>query len=192
MVFQNPDNQLVSSSCIREIAFGPENIGLVRDEIKHRVDKIVEYLGLNEILDSPPTELSGGQKQKVAIASALALEPKILVFDEPSSNLDPLSTQNLIKIINNINDELKTTIVIVEHKLEYFLNIATHIICIKDGEIELFGKTNEVVENEKFYDIGIQIPPFLRLFYGLKKIKAYDGRLPLFSAEGIKILKNLI
>lgn len=192
MVFQNPDNQLIASTCEREIAFGPENLGLPRNEIKERVEFIIQLLKLHDIKDSSPNELSGGQKQKVAIAAALALRPKILVFDEPTSNLDLETTEKLVEIIRMIKDQLNTTIIIVEHRLEPFLAIATHIMCMKDGKIVLHDETDRVIKDDAFYQLGVQVPVILKIFNRLIKDRVYDGPIPVDLDHGMKILQNLV
>ncbi|MFX0099396.1 MAG: energy-coupling factor ABC transporter ATP-binding protein [Candidatus Hodarchaeota archaeon] len=192
MVFQNPDNQLISSSCDREIVFGPENLGLPREEIKERLESTIQLLGLEEIRDKSPTELSGGQKQKVAIAAMLALQPDVLVFDEPSSNLDVSSSINLFQIIKTINESLNTTIIIVEHRLELFLQIATHVICVDDGRIILHDEKEKVIQDDRFHGLGIQIPVILKLFKKLHDKSFFSGNLPITSREGIDILRELV
>lgn len=192
MVFQNPDNQLVSSSCEREIAFGPENLGIPRAEIGERVESSIQLLGLEEIRDCSPNELSGGQKQKVAIAAALALKPSVLVFDEPTSNLDPESISKLGGIIEAIKAKLNSTIIIVEHRLEPFLNIATHIACMKDGRILLHDNVENVVHSEVFYRIGVQVPVILKIIHQLHSDGVYSGSFPLDAEGGLSILKGLL
>ncbi|MEX2684332.1 MAG: energy-coupling factor ABC transporter ATP-binding protein [Candidatus Sigynarchaeota archaeon] len=192
MVFQNPENQLVSSSCEREIAFGPENLGIPRSEISERVEYVIQLLGLQEIRDNSPNELSGGQKQKVAIAAALALKPKVLVFDEPTSNLDPESISKLGGIIEMIKTQLNSTIIIVEHRLEPFLNIATHIACMKDGTVILYDTTDNVVHNNAFYQLGVQVPVLLKIFHQLYNDGIYSGSFPLCTEKSLSVLRELL
>ncbi len=192
MVFQNPDNQLVSSSCEREIAFGPENIGIPRAEIGERVESAIQLLDLQALRDSSPNELSGGQKQKVAIAAALALKPSVLVFDEPTSNLDPESITKLVGIIETIKTRLNSTIIIVEHRLEPFLKVATHVTCMQDGAIVLHDTTENAIRNEIFYQIGVQVPVVLRIFNRLTKEGIYTGPIPLEMEKGLSILQELL
>ncbi len=192
MVFQNPDNQLVSSTCEREIAFGPENLGIPRSEIGERVESTIQLLGLQGIRDSSPNELSGGQKQKVAIAAALALKPSVLVFDEPTSNLDPESISKLGGIIETIKIQLNSTIIIVEHRLEPFLKVATHIACMKDGAVMLHDTTENIVRNEVFYQIGVQVPVLLKIFHKLHNEGVYSGPFPLDTEGGLSVLKGLL
>jgi energy-coupling factor transporter ATP-binding protein EcfA2 len=192
MVFQNPDNQLVSSSCEREIAFGPENLGIPREEIGERVESAIQLLDLQALRDSSPNELSGGQKQKVAIAAALALKPSVLVFDEPTSNLDPESITKLVGIIETIRTRLNSTIIIVEHRLEPFLKVATHVACIQDGAVVLHDTTENAIHNEIFYQLGVQVPVVLKIFNQLTKERIYTGPFPIDMEKGLSILQDLL
>ncbi len=192
MVFQNPDNQLVSSSCEREIAFGPENLGITRGEIGERVESAIQLLDLQALRDSSPNELSGGQKQKVAIAAALALKPSVLVFDEPTSNLDPESITKLVRIIETIKTRLNSTIIIVEHRLEPFLKVATHVACMQDGAVVLHDTTKNAIRNEIFYQLGVQVPVVLRIFNQLAKEHIYTGPFPIDMEKGLSILQDLL
>lgn len=192
MVFQNPDNQLVSSTCEREIAFGPENLGLPREEIASRLEDAMSMLDLNPIRDTSPNELSGGQKQRVAIAAALALRPKILVFDEPSSNLDPDATHQLFETIAGVNRTLGTTIIIVEHKLELFLELATHVLCVENGCIRIHDDVAGAIERDEFFTMGLQVPVLIKLFKALKDRGLASGPPPVNSTDGIARLRSLL
>ncbi len=192
MVFQNPDNQLVASSCEREVAFGPENLGLPKGEIKARIEEVVSLLGLDSIRYTSPTELSGGQKQKVAIAAALALHPKILVFDEPSSNLDPASIKRLASVIQDLNKNLGTTIIIVEHNLEAFLEIATHVLCIKDGKVILHDEVSRALQGDVIYSLGVQIPIVYKLFKKLVETRMYAGEIPVDVTAAFVLLRKMM
>ncbi|NMC05762.1 MAG: ABC transporter ATP-binding protein [Candidatus Lokiarchaeota archaeon] len=192
MVFQNPDNQLVCSSCEREIAFGPENLGIPRSEIHDRVESAIQLLDLQPIREISPNELSGGQKQKVAIAAALALNPSVLVFDEPTSNLDPESITKLVSVIETIKTRLHSTIIIVEHRLEPFLKVATHMACMKDGKIIMHDKTENVIQDESFYQLGVQVPVVMRIFNQLRKERLHDGPIPVDMEKGLSMLQGLL
>ncbi|MBD3185504.1 ATP-binding cassette domain-containing protein [Candidatus Bathyarchaeota archaeon] len=190
MVFQNPDNQLVSSSCEKEIAFGPENLGLPREIIKDRVEFAIQMLDLEGIREKTPVELSGGQKQKIAIAAALALQPEIIVLDEPSSNLDPGSTLKLRDAISSINKRMDTTIIIVEHRMEVFLALSTHVACMKAGRIIMHDETNEVVKKREFHQLGVQLPATVELFKTLADEGLHQGNLPLDIKGACALLED--
>ncbi|HDO42341.1 MAG TPA: ABC transporter ATP-binding protein, partial [Candidatus Bathyarchaeota archaeon] len=118
LVFQNPENQLFALTVEKDVAFGLENLGVPRDEIRRRVDWALKITGIYELKDRAPFELSGGQQQRVAIASVLAMQPEIIVLDEPTSSLDPLSAKNILDVIHRLNKDLGITIILVEHRLD--------------------------------------------------------------------------
>ncbi|MCK5152674.1 MAG: ABC transporter ATP-binding protein, partial [Candidatus Thorarchaeota archaeon] len=132
LVFQNPANQLVTLNVAKEIAFGPENLGVDPIEIRERVEALIEKMGLEYIREKHPHEMSGGQQQLVAIAATLALQPQILVADEPTSNLDPKSAEKILGILADLNKQ-GMTIVLVEHRLDLVSRNATRIILMNKG-----------------------------------------------------------
>lgn len=149
MVFQNPDNQLVSSIVEEDIEFGPENLNLSEEEVKQRVDKAIQVMGLTDLRLKSPYQLSGGQKQRVAVASALAMEPSYLVLDEPTSMLDRKCRKELILYLNKLNKEYGLTIILITHSMEDLID-ADRIIYIEQGQIatdktpvELFNQCME-------------------------------------------------
>ncbi|MHA1679861.1 MAG: energy-coupling factor ABC transporter ATP-binding protein [Promethearchaeota archaeon] len=192
MVFQNPDNQLVTSSCEKEIAFGVENLGLPREEIRKRIEFSVKMLDLESILHSTPVSLSGGQKQKVAIAAALALHPKILVFDEPSSNLDPESGLQLFEAIKQVNESLNATIIIVEHRMDLFLQIATHVLCMRDGRVVLHDTTQNVIKDPIFHELGVQVPAVVQLFKKLMDAGIPFDSFPVSARDAVRVLTTMM
>lgn len=135
MVFQDPENQLFLSSVEREIAFGLENMGLPRSEIRRRVREALRLFGLEGLSDKAPYELSGGQQQKVAIASVMVLEPEVLAMDEPTANLDPLSALEILALVRKLVDEKGITAIVVEHRMELALRFATRLIAMDRGRI---------------------------------------------------------
>ena len=148
-VFQNPFTQIsgVKDTVFEEIAYGLENLGLDKEEIISRVEKILKLLEIEKLRDRNPYDLSGGQKQRVALASIIAMDPDILVIDEPTSQLDPKGTEDIFKIINLMANEGKT-IILVEHKLELIAEYAQNILVFDEGEIILSGKAEEVLNNK--------------------------------------------
>ncbi len=162
MVFQNPDNQLVAALVEEEIAFGLENLGVSPDNIREQIVKISSTLGLQHLLSSPPHRLSGGQKQRVAIASVLALEPDVLVLDEPTSMLDPSGRKDVLEEILRLRERGKT-IVLVTHDMNEALQ-ADRVLVLNQGKIFLSGSPekcfSQVAELKK---IGLGIPPAAEL-----------------------------
>ena len=158
MVFQNPDNQIVCPVVEEEIAFGPENLGFDSGEIKRRIDWALQIVGLEELKDHAPHLLSGGQKQKLAIASVLAMLPNYLIMDEPSSMLDPLGRQELLEHLRILNKQNGITIIFISHNLEDLIQ-ADRVVVIDKGSIYLQGTPREVFADEaKLAAIGLEPP----------------------------------
>lgn len=134
MVFQNPDNQLVSPVIEEEIAFGPENLNLSEDEIERRVEEVLEIVGLGELRHMSPHMLSGGQKQRVAIAAALAMRPAYLVLDEPTSMLDQTGRQGILDYLRELNKRQGITIILISHNMEDLAG-ADRVILLQEGSI---------------------------------------------------------
>ena len=193
MVFQNPENQLFSSTVEREIAFGLENLGMSTIQIKKRVDHVLRLLGLENIRYKQPFELSGGQQQKVAIASILAMEPNIVILDEPTANLDPLSALNLLKLLKDLNKKLKITVIFVEHRLELATRFATRLILMKNGKIIEDGPPRNILLKTASKAAGIGIPKTIEIYKKLmlKGIQLDSPPItPYELAENIKKLKG--
>lgn len=195
-VFQNPFTQIsgVKETVFEEIAFGLENLGFEVSYIKDKVNEILQLLGIENLKDKNPYELSGGQGQKVALASIIAMEPEILVIDEPTSQLDPQGTEEIFKIINMLAKKGKT-IILVEHKTELIAEYAEKVIVFDEGEIILKGDTEEVLKNPILLEKQIGMPQYAVLAYKLKekmpeKIK-FD-EIPVTRAATLKELKKII
>lgn len=153
MVFQNPDNQMIASIVEDDIAFGPENIGLPREEIIKRVDWALKTVGMSEHKKSTPFKMSGGQKQRLAIAGVLAIKPKIIVFDESTAMLDPKGRAEVLKVAHQLNNEEKITIILITHYMEEALE-ADRLIVMNEGKIvadatpkEVFKDTKQIIES---------------------------------------------
>ncbi|RLE63576.1 MAG: ABC transporter ATP-binding protein [Thermoprotei archaeon] len=190
MVFQDPENQLFLSNVEKEIAFGLENLGLPRREIQRRVKEVIEYMGLENIKDKAPYELSGGQQQKVAIASVLAMQPEILVLDEPTANLDPYSSLDLLNIVTRLNKELKMTVIIVEHKLEMLLDKVSRLMLMNKGRIVLDKAPQEAVLNSKIKIVGV--PKIIEVYEQLKGT-GYDlGKPPLSPEDFVNTIRKMV
>ena len=168
MVFQNPDNQLVSSIVEDDVAFGPENIGIAPDEIRSRVDDALEAVRMGEYKLKASHMLSGGQKQRIAIAGVLAMKPKCIIFDEPTAMLDPRGREDILKIIKKLNDEGITTILIT-HFMDEAVQ-ADRVIIMNDGEIVLDGSPMEVFSQaEKIMKVNLEVPIAVELAGRLRK-----------------------
>jgi len=190
MVFQNPENQLFALSVEKDVAFGLENLGLPREEIRRRVDWAMKMAGIYELKDRAPYELSGGQQQRVAIASILAMQSEVMVLDEPTSFLDPLGAKQIFDVIYRLNQELGITIILVEHRLDLAAGYATRVIVMNNGKIVLDGSPREVLSSEEAKLLGIGIPKATRLYQILKNdgIPLRDDETPIAPKEIAKLI----
>lgn len=158
VVFQNPDNQLVASIVEDDIAFGPENLGVKREEIKERIDFALSAVGMQDFKKSSPTRLSGGQKQRIAIAGVLALKPKILVLDESTAMLDPQGRKEVLSVVEKLNKEQGVTVVNITHYMDEVVK-ADKVYVINDGEIALSGTPAQIFERkEQIKAYGLELP----------------------------------
>ena len=191
-VFQNPFTQIsgVKDTVFEEIAYGLENLGLDKEEIISKVEKILKLLEIEKLRDRNPYDLSGGQKQRVALASIIAMDPDILVIDEPTSQLDPKGTEDIFKIINLMANEGKT-IILVEHKLELIAEYAQNILVLDEGEIILSGKANEVLNNKILLEKEIGMTQYSILAYELEKSgKVELEEIPITKEKTVELLKK--
>jgi len=158
VVFQNPDNQLVASIVEDDVAFGPENLGVPRNEIGERIDFALSAVGMENFRKSTPTRLSGGQKQRIAIAGVLALMPKILVLDESTAMLDPIGRKEVLEVIKRLNKEQNTTVITITHYMDEVVD-CDKVIVLNDGEIALSGTPKEVfAHKELLKTCGLELP----------------------------------
>ena len=192
LVFQNPENQLFALSVEKDVAFALENLGLPREEIRRRVDWALEVTGITDLKDRAPYELSGGQQQRVAIASVLAMKPDVIVLDEPTSFLDPLSAKKIFDVIGGLNRGLGITIILVEHRLDLAARYADRIIVMDEGKIILDGKPREVFSSEEARLVGVGIPRATRLYQVLKGMGLDLGGVPITSKEASKMVREVL
>ena len=191
-VFQNPFTQIsgVKDTVFEEIAYGLENLGLEREVIISEVEKILKLLEIEKLRDRNPYDLSGGQKQRVALASIIAMDPDILVIDEPTSQLDPKGTEDIFKIINLMANEGKT-IILVEHKLELIAEYAQNILVLDKGEIILSGKAEEVLNNKILLEKEIGMTQYSILAYELEKARKVElEEIPITKEKTVELLKK--
>ena len=169
MVFQNPDNQLVATIVEEDVAFGPENLGLPREEIRERVDSSLALVGMTEYARHAPHKLSGGQKQRVAIAGIIAMRPEVIIFDESTAMLDPRGRREVVDIMEKLNKEEGITVLNITHYMEEAAR-ADRVIVINDGKIALDGTPREVFSQvEKLLSMGLEAPQGNELILELKK-----------------------
>ncbi len=189
LVFQNPYNQMTGSkqTVFEEIAFGLENLALERNEIISRVEEVLKLLKIEDLKERNPFELSGGQLQKVAIASILAMKPEILVFDEPTSQLDPESTTEIFQIILELKNA-GYTIVLVEHKIEKLCEFSDKLMVLSNGTIKILDTPTNIFNSEvELIDVN---EPIVTKICKEKGIKKKDGRYPVTIKE-LEELVNL-
>ena len=168
MVFQNPDNQIVATVVEEDVAFGPENLGLPRNEIRRRIDDAINLVGMQEYLRHAPHKLSGGQKQRVAIAGVVAMRPDCIIFDEATAMLDPMGRRDVLGIMRRLNREEGIAIINITHYMEEATE-ADRVIVIDDGSIVLDGTPKEVFSNfELLHSIGLEAPQGTELLQSLK------------------------
>ncbi|HDP70168.1 MAG TPA: energy-coupling factor transporter ATPase [Actinobacteria bacterium] len=169
MIFQNPDNQIVATVVEEDVAFGPENLGVPREEIRRHIDEALRSVHMSEYARFEPHLLSGGQKQRVAIAGVLAMEPKYLVLDEPTSMLDPKGKREVIEIIQKLNKEQGVTVILVTHSIEESI-YADRIVGIGRGQIVLDASPRDFFgETELLEGLGVDMPSAALLSLKLQK-----------------------
>lgn len=168
MVFQNPDNQMVAAIVEDEVAFAPENLGVEPKEIRRRVDECLDIVNMTKFAESPPSKLSGGQKQRVAIAAVLAMNPEILILDEPTAMLDPKGRSEVIKTIKMLNRERGMTVVLITHYMDEAAQ-ADRTVVMDDGRIVLDGTPREVFSHvEQMKALGLDVPQVTLLAHELR------------------------
>lgn len=172
LVFQYPEYQLFEETIERDIAFGPRNLDISEEEVNERVKASMESVGLDyeTYKDKSPFELSGGLKRRVAIAGVLAMEPKVLILDEPTAGLDPRGRDEILSEIKSIHENRKITVILVSHSMEDVAKIAERIIVFDKGKVFLDGDPREIFRNEdKLLGVGLGIPQITSLMRTLKK-----------------------
>ncbi|MCS6907952.1 MAG: ABC transporter ATP-binding protein [Anaerolineales bacterium] len=158
LVFQNPFNQISGAkyTVFEEVAFGLENSGVPRSEIIRRVEEVLQMTGIADLADRSPYSLSGGQQQRVALASILVMQPKVLVLDEPTSQMDPIGTREVFGVIRQMAEQ-GMTVVMAEHKVEWIAQFADRVIALWEGKIYLEGKPHEVLTDERLVEKGFGV-----------------------------------
>lgn len=185
LVFQYPEYQLFEETIEKDVAFGPNNLGLSAEEVSNRVKKSMEMVGLDyeTYKDVSPFDLSGGQKRRVAIAGVIAMEPKILILDEPTAGLDPKGRDDILEQIKILHEKYKMTIVLVSHSMEDVGKLAERIVVMNGGKIELLGKPSEIFkEVETLERIGLAVPQVTYLMRALRE-KGFDVSDEVFTVE---------
>lgn len=196
LCFQYPEYQLFEETVEKDISFGPKNMGLSEDEIKRRVREAIKFVGLDEsYLEKSPFDLSGGEKRRVAIAGVMAMEPKILVLDEPCAGLDPKGRDTVLSLISQYRKDTGSTVMIVSHSMEDVAKIASRVLVMNKGEEAMFGTVDEVYSRaDELVEMGLNIPEITSIFLKLKE-KGFDVRTDIYTVEAgrrelLKFLKG--
>ena len=192
-VFQDIDSQMVASVVEDEILYGMENFGFSREEISERLENVLDTLGIRDLRYRALSSLSGGQKQKVAIAAIVALRPQIIVLDEPTGELDPESSLQIFRLLRQLNKEFGITVLIVEQKIMLLCEYVDRMIVMNEGAIVFDGPARDVVRHTStFEDIGINVPRVVTLCGQLQKKGLYNGQVPLNVEEGEKMVREVL
>ncbi|MHA1688692.1 MAG: energy-coupling factor ABC transporter ATP-binding protein [Promethearchaeota archaeon] len=190
IVFQNPENQLIAMNVEHEIAFGLENLGVPRELIKEKIEQVSDLMGIQHLMDKAPFNLSGGEQQRVAIASILVLEPKILVLDEPTATLDPYFAHKILSMLKEIQKKLELTVIISEHRMDLIMPLVDEIILMKDGKVFAHDSAQNIVNGELYNQININKPMIYSIFHDLKKKGLFQGDIPFSIGSAINCIKN--
>ncbi len=192
IVFQDPESQFLTMSVEDEMAFALENLALPREEIRERIYEAASLVKVEDLLERAPYELSGGQKQRVAIASALAMKPKVLIMDEPTGQLDPIGKEEVFFVLERLKKQ-GITVVLVEHILEEVVRFADRLVLMNDGEIIYDGGVRDFLKDEvKAKSAGVPIPQVTELWYRLRKIFGGFDEPPITLEECEQMLKQVL
>ena len=189
IVFQYPEYQLFEETIEKDIAFGPSNLGLEEEEIKNRVKLSMEAVGLDyeSFKDKSPFELSGGQKRRVAIAGVIAMNPEVLILDEPTAGLDPGGRDEIFELITKLHENNNMTIILSSHSMDDMAKLAKNIIVMNHGKIEFMGSPREVFNSnvDRLKEIGLDVPQVLELAIKLRE-KGFNIREDILTIEEAK------
>ena len=191
LCFQYPEYQLFEETVFKDISFGPKNMQLSEDEIKARVIRAADYVGLkHDLLEKSPFDLSGGEKRRAAIAGVIAMEPEVLILDEPTAGLDPRGRDKILNMIKSYRESTGSTVLLVSHSMEDVAKIATKVLVMNRGKVEMYGDVAEVYSHsEELKKIGLNIPQVSKVFDILKK-SGYDFGNAYTVEQGVNLLKN--
>ncbi len=189
MVFADPEAQFTAMTVEDELVFGMENLGMSIPEIKERLEWVCSLTDMTPLLAKPPYEISGGQKQRVALAAVLAMTPRVMILDEPTSMLDPYSRKRVFDVLGKLKQEKKMTVIVIEHSLENLIPLADEMILMSQGELVRHQETHEFFQDMEFLlGHGVYPPETPLFFHELKKKGFYNGPIPVTNDEAIKML----
>lgn len=171
MVFQYPEYQLFEETVYKDVAFGPHNIGLTEEEVRERVFRAAQRVGLDkDLLNKSPFELSGGEKRRAAIAGIMAMEPRVLILDEPTAGLDPRGRERILEMIRRYQRENGTTVLFVSHSMEDVARIADRVLVLNHGEVAMLEPVERIfTHSEQLESMGLSVPAITKVFMQLKR-----------------------
>ena len=183
-MFQYPEYQLFEETVFKDIAFGPKNMGLSEEEIRARVLRAAGFVGIAESeLEKSPFDLSGGQKRRVAIAGVIAMEPEVLILDEPTAGLDPAGRESILQNIRDYQKAQNATVIMVSHSMEEIASNVSRLVVMNDGAVVMTGSPREVFANaQELMAIGLDVPQVTRVFLRLREM-GLDVDTSVFTVE---------
>lgn len=193
LCFQYPEYQIFEESVYKEIAFGPKQMGLDSEEIDRRVRSSAKFVGIrDDIMDKSPFDLSGGQKRRVAIASIIAMEPKVLVLDEPCAGLDPKGRKIILRLIREYQHKMGNTVILVSHSMEDVAQICNKVLVMNKGKVAMYGTVDEVYSHgDELKAMGLNVPEITDIFLKLRA-SGIDCRTNIYTVEqGVNEIKRL-
>ena len=193
LCFQYPEYQIFEETVFKEIAFGPKQMGLSDEEIKNRVYKSMEFVGISRSFENKsPLDLSGGQKRRVAIASIIAMQPQVLILDEPCAGLDPIGRKVILNLVKAYQKEMGNTVILVSHSMEDVAMLCSKVLVMNKGRVAMYGSVSEVYSHgEELKEMGLNVPQITDVFLKLKA-SGVACRTDIFTVEeGVKEMNRL-
>lgn len=193
LCFQYPEYQIFEDTVYKEIAFGPKQMGLDDKEIDRRIRESIQYVGVSpDILEKSPFDLSGGQKRRVAIASIIAMEPRVLILDEPCAGLDPKGRDTILDLIKNYQRQKGNTVLFVSHSMEDVAKICSRVLVMNKGSVAMFGDVDSVYSRgDELKEMGLNVPEITDIFLKLKA-SGVDCKTNIYTVEqGVQEFKRL-
>ena len=182
-VFQFPEEQIVAARVWRDVAFGLENLLVPREEILQRIEGALEFVGLTPLRDRQSASLSGGEKQRLALASVLAMDPPVLLLDEPASELDPRGRREFLQVLDRLKDASRRTVVVADHRLEDLLPLADRLVVLSGGRPVADGPPRTVLAEDGLAGLGVEVPVPVRMWHRLRDAGRDPGPCPLTAEE---------
>lgn len=193
MVFSDPEAQFTAMTVEDELVFGMENLGMSIPEIRERLEWVTNLTGLGPLIDKPPYEISGGQKQRVALAAVLAMVPKVMILDEPTSMLDPISRRQVFEVLAKLKKEQNNTIIVIEHSLENLIPLADRMVLLYSGQLLLEEATQSFFQQmDLLLEKNVMPPGALHFFHHLIQAGYYHGEIPFTPAESAEKLGQIM